>query len=92
MNKVIWRCALILDKKEEGFVPLLIRKSSAQVDHIAAGSCSFSDAGETIWLLDQIAYHTQFYVRDSLIIYVEVQTAPIAPAIEGQLVILSSTP
>ncbi len=56
------------------------------VNYLAAGSCNFNNSGNTIWPLSQIAYDTQFYVRDSVINYVEAQTAPIAPAIEGRLV------
>jgi hypothetical protein len=55
------------------------------VNYVAAGSCNFNDAGETIWPLDQISHDTQYYVRDSVINYVDAQTAPIAPAIEGRL-------
>ena len=56
------------------------------VNYLAAGSCNFNNAGETIWPLGQIAYDTQYYVRDSVINYVEAQVGPIAPAIEGRLV------
>jgi 5'-nucleotidase/UDP-sugar diphosphatase len=56
------------------------------VNYLAAGSCNFNDAGETIWPLSQIVADTQFYVRDSVIYYIEAQTVPIAPAIEGRLV------
>ncbi|MEJ2559121.1 MAG: 5'-nucleotidase C-terminal domain-containing protein [Anaerolineae bacterium] len=56
------------------------------VNYLAAGSCNFNDAGVTLWPLDQIVADTQFYVRDSVIDYVEAQTEPIAPAIEGRLV------
>jgi 2',3'-cyclic-nucleotide 2'-phosphodiesterase (5'-nucleotidase family) len=56
------------------------------VNYVAAGSCNFNDDGETIWPLDQIAYDTQLYVRDSVINYVDAQVGPIAPAIEGRLV------
>jgi 5'-nucleotidase len=56
------------------------------VNYLAAGSCNFNNAGETIWPLDQIEYDTQLYVRDSVINYVEAQAGPIAPAIEGRLV------
>jgi 2',3'-cyclic-nucleotide 2'-phosphodiesterase (5'-nucleotidase family) len=55
------------------------------VNYLAAGSCNFNNAGETIWPLDQIVYDTQYYVRDTVIDYVAAQTAPIAPAIEGRL-------
>ena len=55
------------------------------VNYVAAGSCNFNNDGETIWPLDQIAYDTQLYVRDSVINYVAAQVGPIAPAIEGRL-------
>ena len=58
----------------------------SSVNYIAAGSCNFNNDGETIWPLDQIAYDTQLYVRDSVINYVDAQPGPIAPAIEGRLV------
>jgi hypothetical protein len=57
------------------------------VNYLAAGSCNFNNAGETIWPLDQIVADTQFYVRDSVIDYIAAQTGPIAPAIEGRLVL-----
>ena len=56
------------------------------VNYVAAGSCNFNDDGETIWPLAQITHDTQLYVRDSVINYVDAQTAPISPAIEGRLV------
>jgi 2',3'-cyclic-nucleotide 2'-phosphodiesterase (5'-nucleotidase family) len=56
------------------------------VNYVAAGSCNFNNDGVTIWPLDQIAYDTQLYVRDSVINYVEAQVGPISPAIEGRLV------
>ena len=55
------------------------------VNYVAAGSCNFNDDGETLWPLDQIAYDTQFYVRDTVINYVDAQEGPIAPAVEGRL-------
>ncbi|NCF69436.1 MAG: hypothetical protein GWP61_26075, partial [Chloroflexi bacterium] len=55
------------------------------VNYVAAGSCNFNNDGETIWPLDQIVYDSQLYVRDSVIEYVDAQTAPIHPAIEGRL-------
>jgi 2',3'-cyclic-nucleotide 2'-phosphodiesterase (5'-nucleotidase family) len=60
------------------------------VNYVAAGSCNFSNDGETIWPLDQISHDTQYYVRDSVINYVDAQVDPIAPAIDGRLVF--STP
>jgi uncharacterized repeat protein (TIGR01451 family) len=55
------------------------------VNYIAAGSCNFNDSGDTIWPLDQIVADTQYYVRDSVVDYVEAQTEPIAPMVEGRL-------
>jgi 2',3'-cyclic-nucleotide 2'-phosphodiesterase (5'-nucleotidase family) len=55
------------------------------VNYVAAGSCNFNNDGETIWPLDQIAYDTQYYVRDSVINYVDAQSGPIRPAIEGRI-------
>ncbi|MEA2002496.1 MAG: 5'-nucleotidase C-terminal domain-containing protein [Actinomycetota bacterium] len=59
------------------------------VNYVAAGSCNFNNDGDTIWPLDQIAYDTQYYVRDTVINYVDAQVGPIAPAIEGRLVFLT---
>ncbi len=56
------------------------------VNYLAAGACNFSDSGKSLWPLDQIAADTQYYVRDAVIEYVQAQTAPIAPKIEGRLV------
>ena len=56
------------------------------VNYVAAGSCNFNNDGDTIWPLDQIVLDSQLYVRDSVINYVDAQTAPIAPAVEGRLV------
>ena len=58
------------------------------VNYLAAGSCNFNNAGETIWPLDQIVADTQFYVRDAVIDYVSAQTGPISPAIDGRLVFI----
>ncbi len=60
------------------------------VNYIAAGSCNFNNDGETIWPLNQIVADTQYYVRDSVIDYVDAQTAPIAPVVEGRLRFASS--
>lgn len=56
------------------------------VNYLAAGSCNFNDDGVTIWPLDKIINDTQLYVRDAVINYVNKQTEPIAPTIEGRLV------
>jgi len=55
------------------------------VNYLAAGSCNMSDAGKTLWPLNQILNDTQYYVRDAVIDYVLAQSGPISPAIEGRL-------
>jgi 2',3'-cyclic-nucleotide 2'-phosphodiesterase (5'-nucleotidase family) len=57
----------------------------SSVNYLAAGACNFSEAGQTLWPLNQIVADTQYYVRDAVIEYVQAQTAPISPAIEGRL-------
>ncbi len=54
------------------------------VNYVAAGSCNFNNAGETIWPLDQVTADTQYYVRDSVIDYIE-HEGTISPAVEGRL-------
>ena len=58
----------------------------SSVNYLAAGACNFSDAGASLWPLDQIVADTQYYVRDAVIEYVDASTGPISPAIEGRLV------
>jgi 2',3'-cyclic-nucleotide 2'-phosphodiesterase (5'-nucleotidase family) len=57
----------------------------SSVNYLAAGACNFSDNGQTLWPLDKIVADTQFYVRDAVIEYVNAQTGPISPAVEGRL-------
>ena len=57
------------------------------VNYLAAGSCNFNNAGETIWPLDQIVADTQFYVRNSVIDYIKAM-GTVSPAIEGRLVFI----
>jgi PKD repeat protein len=57
----------------------------SSVNYLAAGACNFSNAGVTLWPLDQIVADTQYYVRDAVIEYVQAQTGPISPAIEGRI-------
>lgn len=59
----------------------------SSVNYLAAGSCNFNNAGETIWPLDQIVADTQFYVRDSVIDYITAM-GTVSPDIEGRLVFL----
>jgi hypothetical protein len=59
----------------------------SSVNYLAAGSCNFNDEGVTIWPLDQITYDTQYYVRDSVIGYIQANT-PVSPQVEGRLVFM----
>lgn len=63
--------------------------SVSTVNYVAAGSCNYNNDGVTIWPLDQISHDTQFYVRDSVIDYVDAQPLPIAPKVEGRLTFLT---
>lgn len=78
--------SLVIDGTPVDFTNDTTFYNVSTVNYLAAGSCNFNNAGETIWPLEQIVADTQFYVRDSVIDYVEAQTEPIAPAIEGRLV------
>jgi 2',3'-cyclic-nucleotide 2'-phosphodiesterase/3'-nucleotidase len=55
------------------------------VNYLAAGACSYSDAGVSIWPLDQITADTQYYVRDAVIDYIKAFT-PVSPQVEGRIV------
>ncbi len=57
----------------------------SSVNYLAAGSCNFNNAGQTIWPLDQIVADTQYYVRDSVIDYIQA-TEVVSPTVEGRLV------
>ena len=78
--------SLTLNGTAVDFTDAVTTYNVSTVNYVAAGSCNFNNDGETIWPLDQIIYDTQLYVRDSVINYVEAQTGPIAPAVEGRLV------
>jgi hypothetical protein len=54
------------------------------VNYLAAGSCNFSDAGVSLWPLNQIVNDTQYYVRDAVIDYISAM-GTVSPAIEGRL-------
>ena len=78
--------SLTLDGVPVDFTDATTYYNVSSVNYLAAGSCNFNNAGETIWPLDQIVADTQFYVRDSVIDYISAQSGPIAPAVEGRLV------
>jgi 2',3'-cyclic-nucleotide 2'-phosphodiesterase (5'-nucleotidase family) len=54
------------------------------VNYLAAGSCNFNNGGVSLWPLNQIVNDTQFYVRDSVIHYIQAMET-VSPAIEGRL-------
>jgi 2',3'-cyclic-nucleotide 2'-phosphodiesterase (5'-nucleotidase family) len=54
------------------------------VNYLAAGSCNFNNAGQTLWPLTQIVYDTQYYVRDATIDYIKA-AGIVSPKIEGRL-------
>ena len=58
------------------------------VNYLAAGACNFSDAGKSLWPLDQIVADTQYYVRDAVIEYVQA-VHTVSPAVEGRLQFLA---
>jgi 2',3'-cyclic-nucleotide 2'-phosphodiesterase (5'-nucleotidase family) len=55
------------------------------VNYLAAGACSYSDAGVSIWPLNQMVADTQYYVRDAVIDYIKTHT-PVSPQVEGRIV------
>ena len=81
--------SLVIDGTTVDFDDATTTYSVSTVNYVAAGSCNYNDDGVTIWPLDQITYDTQFYVRDSVIDYVDAQTGPIAPEVEGRLAFLT---
>jgi hypothetical protein len=78
--------SLVVDGKAVDFDDATKFYKVSSVNYLAAGACNFSDAGVSLWPLDQIVNDTQYYVRDVVIDYIKAQTAPISPAIEGRLV------
>ena len=77
--------SLTIDGAPVDFTDASTYYNVSSVNYLAAGSCNFNNAGETIWPLDQIVADTQFYVRDSVIDYITAE-GTISPAIEGRLV------
>ena len=78
--------SLTIDGLTVDFTDAATYYNVSTVNYLAAGSCNFNNAGETIWPLDQIVADTQFYVRDSVIDYITAM-GTISPAIEGRLVL-----
>ena len=77
--------SLTLDGVPVNFADAGTTYNVSTMNYVAAGSCSFSDSGVTLWPLDQIVADTQFYVRDSVIDYMQAQTDPINPGVGGRL-------
>ena len=82
--------ALTIDGVNIDFTDADTYYNVSSVNYLAAGACNFSDAGKTLWPLDQIVADTQYYVRDAVIEYVTEVTSttgePIHPTIEGRLI------
>lgn len=76
--------SLTINGREVNFLDATTYYTVSTVNYLAAGSCNFSDAGQTIWPLDQIVYDTQYYVRDAVINYIQAQ-GTISPTVEGRL-------
>jgi hypothetical protein len=83
--------SLVIDGNEVDFSDASKYYRVSTVNYLAAGACNFSEGGKSLWPLDQIAADTQYYVRDAVIEYVQAQTAPISPAIEGRLQFITDT-
>jgi len=76
--------SLTINGREVDFLDATTYYTVSTVNYLAAGSCNFSDAGQTLWPLDQIVYDTQYYVRDAVINYIKAQ-GTISPTVEGRL-------
>ncbi len=76
--------SLTINDREVNFLDATTYYTVSTVNYLAAGSCNFSDDGQTLWPLDQIVYDTQYYVRDAVINYIQAQGI-ISPTIEGRL-------
>jgi 5'-nucleotidase/UDP-sugar diphosphatase len=76
--------SLVVDGTPVDFADADTYYDVSTVNYLAAGSCNFNDGGVTLWPLDEIIHDTQYYVRDSVIDYIQANT-PIAPQVEGRL-------
>jgi 2',3'-cyclic-nucleotide 2'-phosphodiesterase (5'-nucleotidase family) len=77
--------SLVFDGQTVDFADADTYYRVSSVNYLAAGSCNFNNAGETIWPLAQIVADTQYYVRDAVIDYVQAMTV-VSPTVEGRLV------
>jgi 2',3'-cyclic-nucleotide 2'-phosphodiesterase (5'-nucleotidase family) len=75
---------LVFNGKTVDFTDASTYYNVSTVNYLAAGSCNFNDSGVTLWPLNQIVHDTQYYVRDSVINYVNAM-GTVSPAVEGRL-------
>lgn len=80
--------SLIFDDQQVDFKDAKTYYRVSTVNYLAAGSCNFNDNGVSLWPLDQIVNDTQFYVRDSVIHYIQAMGL-VSPVIEGRLRFIS---
>jgi 2',3'-cyclic-nucleotide 2'-phosphodiesterase (5'-nucleotidase family) len=80
--------SLVFDGQEVDFEDANTYYRVSTVNYLAAGSCNFNDGGVSLWPLDQIVNDTQFYVRDSVIHYIQ-DMGIVLPVIEGRLQFVS---
>jgi 2',3'-cyclic-nucleotide 2'-phosphodiesterase (5'-nucleotidase family) len=76
--------SLVFDGHQVNFYDANTYYRVSTVNYLAAGSCNFNNDGVSLWPLDQIVNDTQFYVRDSVIHYID-DMGTVSPVIEGRL-------
>jgi 5'-nucleotidase/UDP-sugar diphosphatase len=82
--------SLVFDGHQVNFKDAKTYYRVSTVNYLAAGSCNFNNDGVSLWPLDQIVNDTQFYVRDSVIHYIQ-DMGLVSPVIEGRLQFISDT-
>jgi 2',3'-cyclic-nucleotide 2'-phosphodiesterase (5'-nucleotidase family) len=80
--------SLVFNGHEVDFDDAMTYYRVSTVNYLAAGSCNFNDGGVSLWPLDQIVNDTQYYVRDSVIHYIQAM-GTVSPVIEGRLQFVS---
>jgi 2',3'-cyclic-nucleotide 2'-phosphodiesterase (5'-nucleotidase family) len=80
--------SLVYDGHEVDFKDAKTYYRVSTVNYLAAGSCNFNNNGVSLWPLNQIVNDTQYYVRDSVIYYID-EMGIVSPAIEGRLQFVS---
>ncbi len=76
--------SLVVNGKRVNFKDTDTYYNVSSVNYLAAGACQYSDAGVSLWPLDQIVADTQYYVRDAVIEYIKAFT-PVSPQVEGRV-------